>query len=140
MKLARVVLDTNVVVSAHLSSRGFERYVFDLALSRKLEPIVSAAILAEYEAVLRRPKFSISSAYISRSMRKLRSVARIVDPQRNLSVTRDPSDNRFFECAEASRADYLVTGNKRHFPSSWRQTLIVNARELIEWIATDLQR
>ena len=68
------------------------------------------------------------------------SVARIVRTQRELNVASDPADNRFIECAEASRADYLVTGNKRHFPPRWRQTLVVNARELIEWVTPDLQR
>jgi len=140
MKLPRVALDTNIIVSAHLSSHGFERHVFDLALTHKLELIVSPAILAEYEAVLRRPKFGISRSHITKSMRKLRSVARMVHPQRELFGARDPADNRFLECAEASRADYLVTGDKRDFPASWRQTLLVNARELIEWIAADLQR
>jgi predicted nucleic acid-binding protein len=57
-----------------------------------------------------------------------------------LKVTLHPADDRFLECADVARADYLVTGNKRHFPKSWRQTLIVNARELLEWIAPDLRR
>jgi predicted nucleic acid-binding protein len=48
-------------------------------------------------------------------------------------MTHDPEDNRFLECAEAARADYLATGSKRHFPRNRRQTLVVNARELIEW-------
>jgi hypothetical protein len=33
-----------------------------------------------------------------------------------------------------------VTGNKRHFPGKWRQTQIVNARELLEWIVPLLRR
>ena len=63
-----------------------------------------------------------------------------MSPRRTLTVTRDPADNRFLECAEASKADYLVTGNRRHFPKEWRQTQIVNARELLEWTIPDLQR
>jgi predicted nucleic acid-binding protein len=55
-------------------------------------------------------------------------------------VTRDPADNRFIECAEGAKADYLVTGNKRHFPKRWRQTTVVNARELLEWVVPELQR
>ena len=77
---------------------------------------------------------------MTRSLRLLRNRARYVDPQRPLSIARDPADNRFLECADASRADFLVTGNRRHFPQQWRQTLVVNARELLEWIIPDLRR
>jgi len=140
MKRIRVVLDTNVVVSAHLNDEGYERHVLDLVLAGKLQLSASQPILAEYEGVLRRPKFGIGAKLVARLMHRLRSVAQIVQPRRQLNVARDPADNRFLECAEAARADYLVTGNKRHFPNSWRQTLVVNAREIIEWVAADLRR
>lgn len=140
MNSIRVVLDTNVVVSAHLNDEGFERYVFDLCLAGKLEVVVSKEILEEYDGVLRRPKFGLDPRMVARSLRLLRSKARVVRPQKKLNVARDPDDNRFLECAHRARAHYLVTGNKRHFPKAWRQTLVVNARELIEWIAPDLRR
>src|SRR5258708_28788736 len=101
---------------------------------------VAEDILVEYAGVVSRPKFVIKPRSLSRSLRTLRSAARLVRPQRELAITGDPADNRFLECAEASRADYLVTGNKRHFPDHWRQTLVVNSRELIEWVTPDLQR
>ncbi len=101
---------------------------------------VSAAILEEYEGVLRRPKFEIAPRQVGRSLRLLRKAARVVRPRHRLEVTRDPDDNRFLECAEASKADYLVTGNKRHFPKQWRQTQVVNARELLEWVIPELRR
>ena len=49
-----------------------------------------------------------------------------------LQVSPDQSDNRFPECAVAAEADYLVTGNKRHFPAQWKNTLVIGARELVE--------
>jgi uncharacterized protein len=140
MRTIRVVLDTNVLISAHLNGEGYERYALDLVLAGKLQMVVSDAILAEYAGVLSRPKFAIGPRQVARSLRLIRASARIVRPQHELVITRDPADNRFLECAEAARADYLVTGNKRHFPKSWRQTLVVNARELVEWVAPDLQR
>jgi uncharacterized protein len=140
MRTIRVVLDTNVVVSAHLNAEGYERHVLDLVLAGKLQVVISEVILAEYEGVLRRPKFGIQPRQVSRSLRILRRVARVVNPTRKLDVTRDPSDSRFLECAEAANADFLVTGNKRHFPKQWRQTQVVNARELLEWIIPELRR
>jgi uncharacterized protein len=139
MSTIRVVLDTNVVVSAHLSSEGYERSVLDLSLAGKLRMFASEAILREYESVLRRPKFQLNPLSVSRSLRLLRAAAQVVRPYRRLNVARDPGDNRFLECAEVSAADYLVTGNKRHFPGQWRQTLIVNARELLEWTIPEMR-
>jgi uncharacterized protein len=139
MPAIRVVLDTNVVVSAHLNSEGYERYVLDLALDGKLQVAVSEAIFREYESVLLRPKFHINPRQAASSLRLLRSAARILATYRELDVAHDRSDNRFLECAEAFRADFLVSGNKRHFPKQWKRTLIVNARELLEWIAPELQ-
>jgi putative PIN family toxin of toxin-antitoxin system len=140
MKNVRVVLDTNVIVSAHLRSDGFERHVLDLVLAGKLRLIASLQILEEYEGVLQRPKFGIDRRQVRRSLALLRAAARIVRPHRNLKLTRDPADNRFLECAEAGKADYIVTGNKRHFPGKWRQTQIVNSRELLEWVVPLLKR
>ncbi len=140
MKRIRVVLDTNVVVSAHLNAEGYERHVLDLGLAGKLQLAASEATLEEYEGVLRRPRFGIAPKQVSRSLRLLRKAARIVRRRRYLEVTRDPADNRFLECADASKAEYLVTGNKRHFPKEWRQTQVVNARELLEWVIPELKR
>jgi putative PIN family toxin of toxin-antitoxin system len=133
-------MDTNVLVSGHLNGAGYERHVLDLALSRRIQAVVSDAILKEYAGVLPRPKFGINPKLVSQSLRTLKSVAKVVRPSRTLEICSDPADNRFLECAEAGRADYLVTGNKRHFPKRWRQTLVVNARELIEWVTPDLKR
>ena len=140
MRKIRVVLDTNVIVSAHLNGEGYERHVLDLVLADKLRLLASEPILAEYEGVLRRPKFGIRPSLVRRSMRSLRRAARVVRPQLKLNVTDDPADNPFLECAEASRADYLVMGNKRRFPRQWKPTLVVNAREFLEWIVPELRR
>jgi putative PIN family toxin of toxin-antitoxin system len=140
VRTIRVVLDTNVVVSAHLNYEGYERGVLDLALAGRLQLAVSDAILAEYAVVLRRHKFGLGPRQVSASLRLLRSESQIVVPQRVLSIAGDLADNRFLECAEAARADFLVTGNKRHFPRQWRQTAVVNARELLEWVMPELQR
>jgi predicted nucleic acid-binding protein len=50
----------------------------------------------------------------------------------SVTSSSDESDNRFLECAEAAQADYLVSGNTRHFPKKWKQTSIVTPRQLIQ--------
>jgi uncharacterized protein len=140
MRLTKVVLDTNVVVSAHLRAGGLEAFVLDLALASKLQLYVSPDVLAEYEEVLRRPRFRIESKKVTQSLRLIKKRATSVTPTLTLSVSPDPDDNRFLECAEAANADYLVTGNRRHFPAKYRNTLVVNARQLIEIITPELKR
>jgi len=50
------------------------------------------------------------------------------------------TDNRFYECAEAGKADYLTTGNTAHFPVNHKFTRIVTPREFIELIGPALAR
>ena len=140
MPLTKIVLDTNVVVSAHLKGAGLEAFVLDLALASKLQLYVSAEILEEYESVLRRPRFAIDPKKVTRSIQLIKKKAKQVKPTRSLSVSPDTGDNRFLECAEAAGADYLVSGNRRHFPSKHRKTLVVNARQMIEIITPELKR
>jgi uncharacterized protein len=136
----RAVLDTNVLVSGLLKPHGNERLVVALALRRKFVALVSEPIWTEYEAVLRRPELKLQPAEVERTLTELRKVADFVSPTRTLAASPDESDNRFLECASAGRADYLVTGNKRHFPARYGATEIVNARELIQLFAPGLRR
>ena len=128
----KVVLDTNVVVSAHLNPDGLERLVLNLALAGRLRLCISSEILAEYDEVLRRPKFAIDPAKVTDSIRLLSSRAAMLEASANVAVTSDPEDNKFLECAEEAGADYLITGNLRHFPKRWKKTRIVSSRQLIE--------
>ncbi len=53
-------------------------------------------------------------------------------------LTADHDDNKFLECADASRADYLVTGNRRHFPASWKSTKVVTSPEFVSVVAAHI--
>jgi len=136
----RLVLDTNIVVSAALRSEGLQRTVLLLAMTRPARLYVSAAILAEYQQVLARPRFRLPKGQRQQFLQLLKNRAHLVKPVRRLEVTSDPDDNMFLECAEAARADYLVTGNVRHFPPFWRQTKIITAREFLTLAAPHLIR
>ena len=134
--MIRLVLDTNVLVSANLNVGGFEALAVSLALNRKIEICVSLAILGEYERVLLYPRLKFIPKEVARFLARLQSVGVVVKPARTLSVSGDEFDNRFLECAETARAGFLVTGNKRHFPKQWKTTLVVNARELLGLIGS----
>ena len=127
-----VVLDTNILVSAHLSPLGLEYRVFKLALDLRLRLFVSATILIEYETVLRRPKFPILPGKVTESLAQIRQNSTLIVPTATLAVSPDERYNCFLECGESAGAEYLVTGNRRHFPDAWKTTRIVSARELVE--------
>jgi putative PIN family toxin of toxin-antitoxin system len=137
--MTHVVLDTNVVISGHINTVGLEAAVLDLVFNRALGLYVSADILAEYELVLSRPKLCIDADKVAYSLEQFRSIGILVSPARTLSISPDERDNRFLECAEKAKADYLVTGNKRHFPMQLGSCLIVNARELFDLLGPTLK-
>ena len=56
-------------------------------------------------------------------------------PNQTLKISDHEEDNRFYECADAAGADYIVTSNTRHFKKSYKTTQIVNARQLLERLA-----
>jgi predicted nucleic acid-binding protein len=72
------------------------------------------------------------------TLQLIRYHAHVLAPSRRLWITSDPDDNIFLECADAARADYLITGNVRHFPRFWKQTKVITPREFISIIAPHL--
>lgn len=134
----RLVLDTNIVVSAGLKPDGLQRTVLLLALTKPARLYVSAPILAEYRDVLSRPEHKIRRSLQQQFFQLLLNRVHLVSPSKRLRVTSDPDDNIFVECADAARADYLVTGNQRHFPKFWKKTKIITSRDFIALVAPHL--
>lgn len=131
----KVVIDTNVVVSAHLNGAGLPAAILDLASSKMILMCISAAIMAEYEDVLRRPQLKLDPARTAGSLDVIRNTSRLVKPTRTIAVAADESDNRFLECASTANADFIVTGSTKHFPEHFELIRIVTPREFIEFIA-----
>jgi putative PIN family toxin of toxin-antitoxin system len=134
----RLVLDTNEVVSAAIKPKGLQRAALMLCLTKPARLYVSAPVLEEYSEILSRPELLIPKGVRLQPMQLIKNHSHLVVPKRRLDVCSDPDDNIFLECAEACRADYLVTGNKRHFPAFWKSTKIITAREFVEIAAPHL--
>lgn len=117
----RLVIDTNIVVSAVLKPDGLQRTVLLLAIAKPATLYVSTAILAEYREVLSRPNLKIRKGIRRQFLQLLKTRSRSITPTRPLQVTRDPDDSIFLECADAARADYLITGNSGIFQGSGRR-------------------
>jgi putative PIN family toxin of toxin-antitoxin system len=134
----RLVLDTNIVVSAALVPEGVPRTVLTLALNRPARLYISPLILSEYRTVFARRELKIRSGLRQKLLQLITKRAHTVRPARSPRITSDPDDNIFLECADAARADYLVTGNLRHFPRHWKTTKIVSAREFVDIVGPHL--
>lgn len=134
----RLVIDTNVVVSAALKPEGLQRTVVLLAMAKPARWYVSDAILSEYTMVLARPELKIRKSLRQQLFQVIRNHTRVITPSRLSQITSDPADNIFIECADAARADYLVTGNLRHFPKFWKSTKIISSNEFLGAIAPHL--
>lgn len=133
--MIRVVIDTNVLVSALLTG-GLPEAVVDLAISGEVQWFASESILAEYEDVIKRPRLAIDFDKAADAMARIRAIVSIVSPAVRVAAARDPDDNQFLECADTAQAHFLVSGNIRHFPEVWKETRIVTPREFIDaWTA-----
>jgi putative PIN family toxin of toxin-antitoxin system len=130
--MIRVVFDTSILYSATLSTLGPPARAFDLILANLILPCISEDVLKEYREVLFRPELAKHAARATLVLEILASVALHVKPEEELHISRDEDDNRFYECAAAARADYIVTGNLRHFNKPYKGTRIVTARQLLE--------
>src|SRR5580700_3178489 len=134
----RLVIDTNVLISAALKPEGLQRAVMLLAITRPARLYVSRPILAEYRTVLGRPELRIRKGLRQQLLQLIKNHSYTVVPTRHVEVASDPDDNIFLECADAAGADYLVTGNPRHFPRFWKKTKVVTSREFISVAAPHL--
>lgn len=137
--MLRAVLDTNVLISAQLSSRGAPALILDLLLSRSFRCYVSRELLAEYEAVLLRPRFNLPEQHVVRSIAELKKKMIYVAPRKALRVCSDTGDDNVVECALEARADYVVTGNLGHFPRRFQDIRFVTPRDFLTVLASEIR-
>jgi uncharacterized protein len=134
----RLVIDANVVVSAALAPKGTESTVLLFVMTKPPRWYVLDAIVTEYAVVLARPELRIRKGLRLQLRQLIENHTRVIRPSRLRQVTSDPADNMFVECADAARADYLITGNQRHFPTFWKNTKIITSSEFLSVIAPHL--
>jgi len=133
--MIRVVLDTNIIVSALLQPLGPPAQVSVLATGGLVQMCVSGEVYAEYEEVINRPRFRRSQDIVAGALRAIREKGFWVRPTETIRACSDPDDDIFLECAHAAQANYLVTGNLKHFPTAWAGTRVVTARWFLDTIS-----
>ena len=129
----KVVIDTNVLVSA-LIQKGFPyKIVNELFIEKKITLCVSEELMAEYYEVLRRPKFTLYSDFVTKAKTLLADIeakANMYIPMISLDLISDKDDNKILELADVCAADYIITGNTNDFTfPTYKNTKIVTPKD-----------
>ena len=112
----RVVIDTNVAVSALITPHGNAAKILDLIADNKLKVCYSELIQAEYIRVLSRPRFNFSAEDQGYFIKGIRRFGMSIEPMVSTIPFRDESDRIFYDVAKFCNAT-LITGNIRHYPT-----------------------
>ena len=109
--MLRVVLDTNVLISAILFG-GKPRQILEIAIRGEIRLCLSEPILEELQGVLQRSKFDYSPEMLQFILTELMGIADFVNPSETLNVIlEDTDDNRILECAVEAKANYIISGD-----------------------------
>jgi len=124
-----LVFDTNIIVSALLSPHGLPASILNLVLKGNVKIVYDNNILSEYIDVLSREYLKINQEMVNIFLDFIKKDGeyRIAIPQGE--HFEDEDDKMFYELYKSGDVDYLITGNKKHFP---KEKGIVTAREFID--------
>ena len=129
----RAVLDTNAVVSALLFG-GISSELVSLWQNGSIALLLSREILDEYLRVFSYPKFGLAEEEIKELIQEeILPYAEVVKPKRRLRVVkRDPSDDKFIDCAVAGKARIIISGDKDLLSlGSYRQIRILSPAQFL---------
>jgi putative PIN family toxin of toxin-antitoxin system len=132
----RVVLDTNIIVSALLLPRSQPARIVTLWREGKFTLLTAEPQIEELMRVTRYPKIrdKINPASTGRLINEMRDLATIVDYLPVVSISPDPDDNYLLSIASGGVADYLVTGDKRDMLSikKYAGTAIISVTDFLK--------
>lgn len=138
----RAVLDTVVFVRALINPRGkWGRLLFEL--SERYIIVLSPEIIQEILAVLYRSQLRLRFPAVAEAVQLGRVLdilqeAEVVEPGETLSICRDPNDDKFFECAVAGGADYIVSEDRDILDiGGYRGVKTVSAEQFIRLFSPD---
>ena len=134
--MTRVVLDTNIFISAVLGGRL--GVIIDEWKLGKFKLIVTDAVAREYLEVVNRPKFKIPQAEIVAVSDYLLQLGEFVTPTEEIHIiVADSTDDKFLEAALAGKVDFIVSGDNHLLElKSFREIPIVTAKEFVAWLKT----
>ena len=134
--MLNVVLDTNVVISSIINVGYPNKILYQLIAPRKITLHISTSIIDEYIKVLSRPKFVKFKNFKTNSDFILSNIYKVgvkFTPDIELDVIKDKSDNKFIELAVFSKANFIITGNTKHFTiKEYKGIKIISPKEYWE--------
>ena len=113
--MLKVVVDTNILVSALWTPEGNASSVVRLILTDKIIPCFDERIIHEYRTVLSRPKLSFSGNQVDSLLEEITVRGIMVFPLPGKVKMPDETDRKFYDTAKYCEA-YLFTGNLKHYP------------------------
>lgn len=128
----KIVVDTNVIVSALLTPAGVCGQILDLLVEGVLQPCVDERMLAEYEEVLPEPRFPFTSVQVRTMLKIFRTVGEPVAALPLDAALPHEDDRPFLEVAATAQV-ILVTGNRKHFPKkACKGVTVLSPREFLD--------
>ena len=127
----KVVIDTNVIVSALMNTFGIPARILALVLNGKLKLFYDNRIIFEYIDVLSRKEFFFDLEIINDLFNWFKYDGEYVNAEFSGVKFTDEADKKFYEVYKSGAAQYLITGNIKHFP---REKAIVTPREFFDKI------
>jgi putative PIN family toxin of toxin-antitoxin system len=116
--MQKIILDTNVIISALISNSLPTNILFDLVFAKLVNVCLSNEIFTEYLNVLKRDKFLKYNDFQNKANLVINEIKNLAINYTLISrydVIKDKSDNKFLELASISNADFLITGNINDF-------------------------
>lgn len=137
----RVVLDTNILVSALIAPAGNPAAIYNAWEQGRFILLTCAELLDELRGTLQKPRIAdlITPHRAGRLVNQIKKLGEDVSKLPRVKRSPDPGDNFLLSLAEAGKADYLVTGDKSGLLglASHKSTRIITAREFAALLAPD---
>ena len=133
-QVKRVVLDTNVLISALLFRGGLSKIV-GLWQKGKIIPVISKETFGELLTVLEYPKFSLTQEEMDLIIKyEILPYFEIVEVVKEVKgISRDPEDDKFISCAISGSTDYIVSGDKDLFDlKQYKSIKIIKASDFLK--------
>jgi uncharacterized protein len=129
-----IVLDTNVLISSLLNSKGAPAKILDLILGDQVVVVYDNRILGEYEEVLLRQEFHIHPSKAFAIVNHIEVSGHFIESEKlPTEGFTDPDDIMFAEVFITSEADALVTGNLKHYkPLLGKNMLVLTPAQFLE--------
>jgi len=137
--MVKVVLDTNIIISGIISSKSYLRKILNLWHNKKISLVLTKGIIKEILQVLKRPKikgkYQLSDKKIYKIKKSLTKDSIIVSPKKQIRIVIEyPDDDKFISCAIASKAKYIISGDKHLLDlKKYKNIKIVNAKDFLTY-------